>query len=306
MVGFLKSIMPRKRVAELYIAIGYNKHGKSELYCDLLQHLDSSQEKFEIAEGERGMVMEVFTMPDYDVVFKVIKDRFPPSKNTTRQEVMAKYYLVFKHDRAGRLVDAQEFEHLKFDRSRFSQDLLEQLQSVAGASVEVDDDHVVIKHAYVERRVRPLNVYLDEVGGSEARAAIIDYGQAIKDLAATNIFPGDMLLKNFGVTRHGRVVFYDYDELSLLSDCNFRLMPPPRSYEEELSDEPWFAVGEGDIFPEEFKYFLGLKRELKDLFVKQHSDLFGVDFWHQTQSRIKAQKIIDIFPYEPSRRLQNA
>jgi isocitrate dehydrogenase kinase/phosphatase len=306
LVSFLKSIMPRKRIAELYISIGYNKHGKSELYCDLLQHLHSSKEKFEIAAGERGMVMEVFTMPDYDVVFKVIRDRFPPSKNTNRQEVMAKYYLVFKHDRAGRLVDAQEFEHLKFERSRFSEDLLAQLQSVAGGSVEVDDDHVVIKHAYVERRVTPLNLYLSEVDESKARAATIDYGQAIKDLAATNIFPGDMLLKNFGVTRHGRVVFYDYDELSFLSDCNFRVMPSSRSYEEELSDEPWFSVGENDIFPAEFSNFLGLKGDLKDLFLQEHSDLFEVVFWHQIQDRIKSQTIMDIFPYEQSKRLSPA
>jgi isocitrate dehydrogenase kinase/phosphatase len=306
LVSFLKSIMPRKRVAELYISIGYNKHGKSEMYCDLLRHLGSSREKFEIAEGERGMVMEVFTMPDYDVVFKVIKDRFPPSKNTTREEVMAKYYLVFKHDRAGRLVDAQEFEHLKFDRNRFSEHLLEQLQRVAGESVEVDDDHVVIKHAYVERRVTPLNIYLSEVDETKARAAILDYGRAIKDLAATNIFPGDMLLKNFGVTRHGRVVFYDYDELSFLSDCTFRIMPPSRSYEEELSDEPWFSVGENDIFPEEFSYFLGLKRDLKDLFLQEHSDLLAVDFWHEIQVRIKARTIMEIFPYEQSRRLSPA
>jgi len=304
LVSFLKSIMPRKRVAELYISIGYNKHGKSELYCDLLQHLESSKENFEIAEGERGMVMEVFTMPDYDLVFKVIKDRFPPSKKTTREEVMAKYYLVFKHDRAGRLVDAQEFEHLKFDRSRFSEHLLRQLQRVTGESVEADDDYVVIKHAYVERRVTPLNIYLSEVDEVKARAAIIDYGRAIKDLAATNIFPGDMLLKNFGVTRHDRVVFYDYDELCFLSDCNFRVMPPSRSYEDELSDEPWFSVDENDIFPEEFSYFLGLKGDLKDLFWQEHSDLFGVDFWHQIQAQIKARTIMDIFPYEQSKRLQ--
>ena len=304
LVAFLKSIMPRKRVAELYISIGYNKHGKSELYCDLLRHLESSKEKFEIAEGERGMVMEVFTMPDYDLVFKVIKDRFPPSKNTTREEVMAKYYLVFKHDRAGRLVDAQEFEHLKFDRSRFSENLLEQLQRVAPAKVEVDDEHLVITHAYVERRVTPLNIYLDEVDAITAQAAVIDYGQAIKDLAATNIFPGDMLLKNFGVTRHGRVVFYDYDELSFLSECIFRVMPTSTSYEEELSAEPWFSVGENDIFPEEFRYFLGLKQELKDLFLQKHADLLGVDFWQQIQVRIKAGNVIDIFPYEERRRLQ--
>ena len=306
LVGFLKSIMPQKRIAELYISIGYNKHGKSELYCDLLQHLASSDEKFEIAEGETGMVMEVFTMPDYDLVFKVIKDQFSATKRTTRREVMAKYDLVFKHDRAGRLVDAQEFEHLAFKRSRFSGELLDRLESLAAKGVEIDEDQVVIKHVYVERRVTPLNLYLHGVEESAARAAIMDYGRAIKDMAATNIFPGDMLLKNFGVTRHGRVVFYDYDELSLLSECNFRRIPQPRRHYEELSDDSWFHVGENDIFPEEFPYFLGLKRELKALFVEEHSDLFGVDFWHQVQARINAGLIIDIFPYEQSRRLQSA
>jgi isocitrate dehydrogenase kinase/phosphatase len=304
LVDFLKSIIPRKRIAELYISIGYNKHGKSELYCDLLQHLASSKEQFEIAEGERGMVMEVFTMPDYDLVFKVIKDIFSSTKRTTREEVKAKYDLVFKHDRAGRLVDAQEFEHLKFDRNRFSRELLDRLERLAAKGVEVDENHLVIKHVYVERRVTPLNLYLHEAEESAARAAVVDYGRAIKDMAATNIFPGDMLLKNFGVTRHGRVVFYDYDELALLSECNFRKIPQARSHYEELSDEPWFTVGENDIFPEEFLYFLGLKGELRALFVEQHSDLFEADFWHQIQARINAGGIIDIFPYEESRRLK--
>ena len=303
LVGFLKSIMPRKRIAELYISIGFNKHGKSELYCDLLQHLSHSSEKFEIAEGERGMVMEVFTMPGYDVVFKVIKDHFSSAKNTTREAVMDKYYLVFKHDRAGRLVDAQEFEHLQFDRERFSDELLDQLRQVAAKSLAVDGDHVVIKHAYVERRVTPLNVYLREADETSARRAVVDYGNAIKDLAATNIFPGDMLLKNFGVTRHGRVVFYDYDELCLLTSCNFRPLPQARSYDDELSDEPWFATEENDVFPEEFRYFLGLKGTLKDLFETDHSDLFEVRFWNQIQTRITTGKIIDIFPYGQSERL---
>ena len=216
---------------------------------------------------------------------------------------MAKYDLVFKHDRAGRLVDAQEFEHLEFDRNRFSGELLDRLENLAAKGVEIGENHVVIKHVYVERRVTPLNLYLQEVEKTTARAAVVDYGRAIKDMAATNIFPGVMLLTNFGVTRHGRIVFYDYDELVLLSECNFRIIPQPRNYDEELSDEPWFTADENDIFPEEFQYFLGLKGELKTLFVEEHSDLFQKDFWHQIQVRINAGGIIDIFPYEQSRRL---
>ena len=303
LVSFLKNIMPRKRIAELYISIGYNKHGKSELYCDLLHHLSRSDKKFEPAQGERGMVMEVFTMPDYDLVFKVIKDRFPYPKHTTRHAVMAKYDLVFKHDRAGRLVDAQEFEHLKFNRNRFSDELLDSLEQNAAQNVIINDDHIIVKHAYIERRVTPLNIYLRKVDEKEAIAAVVDYGNAIKDLAASNIFPGDLLLKNFGVTRHGRIVFYDYDELSFLTICNFRLLPQPRGYDEELSAEPWFGVGENDVFPEELQKFLGLQGRLREVFLEHHGDLFDVHFWHQVQSRISDGKTIDIFPYGPDKRL---
>jgi len=303
LVNFLKSIMPRKRIAELYISIGYNKHGKSELYCDLLHHLSRSNKMFEFAEGERGMVMEVFTIPDYGLVFKVIKDHFAYPKHTTRDAVMAKYDLVFKHDRAGRLVDAQEFEHLKFNRNRFSDKLLDSLKQNAAQSVIINDDNVIVKHVYVERRVTPLNIYLRDVDEAEAITAVVDYGNAIKDLAASNIFPGDLLLKNFGVTRHGRIVFYDYDELCLLSICNFRVMPQSRSYDDELSVEPWFGIGENDIFPEELRKFLGLQGVLREVFLEHHGDLFDVRFWHQIQSRISGGETIDIFPYEQSKRL---
>ena len=216
---------------------------------------------------------------------------------------MAKYSLVFKHDRAGRLVDAQEFEYLKFNRDRFKDELIGSLQHIAARNLIINADHIVIRHAYVERRVTPLDIYLGQVDEAKAREAVMDLGNAIKDLAATNIFPGDLLLKNFGVTRHGRVVFYDYDELCLLSSCNFKKMPRTRSYEEELAAEPWFAVGENDVFPEEFRSFLELQGNLREFFMEHHGDLFEVDFWQQIQSRIKAGTSIDIFPYEQSKRL---
>ena len=258
LVHFLKSIMPLKPVAELYISLGYNKHGKTQLYRDLVHHMQLSTDKFKPARGERGMVMIVFTLPSYDVVFKVIKDSFDYPKQTTRQEVRNHYNLVFKHDRGGRLVDAQEFEHLRFEKHRFSPELLDELLAVAGRTVAVDGDYVVVNHLYTERRLAPLNLYIREVEDNAAVEAVIDFGQAIKDLAYTNIFPGDILLKNFGVTRHGRVVFYDYDELCLLTDCNFRKMPEPSNVFEELSAEPWYSVGEQDVFPEELRTFMGL------------------------------------------------
>ncbi len=304
LVEFLRAIMPRKPFSELYTAIGYHKHGKTELYRSLLSHLQRSDDRFTIAPGQRGMVMAVFTLPGFDVVFKVIRDRFEWPKTVTHAEVREKYRLVFRHDRAGRLVDVQEFEHLEFDRVRFEDALLAELAGTAAESVEVRGDRVVIRHLYTERRLRPLDMYLREAGPEAAREAVIDYGQVLRDLAATNIFPGDMLLKNFGVSRHGRLIFYDYDELCPLEECVFRSLPAPRDDDEERALEPWFYVGERDIFPEEFRSFLGLSGELLQVFLAHHGELLGVDFWLRMQERLRQGEILDIYPYRSTRRLR--
>lgn len=303
LVWFLKTLMPRKRVAELYIAIGYNKHGKTELYRDLLHALEANPEQFTIAPGVRGMVMLVFTLPSYDLVFKIIKDEFDAPKTSTRRDVMDKYDLVFQHDRAGRLIDAQAFEHLQFRRSQFAPDLLQALERDAASTTDSGSDTVILRHLYIERRVTPLDLFVRNAPVEAAHAAVEDYGQTIKDLAASNIFPGDMLLKNFGVTRHGRVVFYDYDELCWLSDCVFREIPAPRNEDEELAAEPWYSVGERDIFPAELGRFLGLNGTLRAAFLARHADLFNTPFWHDTQARIQAGELADIFPYPPGYRL---
>ncbi len=303
LVQFLATLMPRKRVAELYTSIGYHKHGKTELYRDLLDHLASTDERFEHARGIKGLVMVVFTAPGFDVVFKVLRDRFGAPKRITRNTVKAKYRHVFHHDRAGRLVDAAEFEHLVFDRARFGDELLDELVEECSRSVVVDGDTVVLTHAYVERRVDPLNLYVREADPAAAEAAALDYGQAIKDLARTNVFPGDMLLKNFGVTRHGRVVFYDYDELAEITDLRFRRLPEAQFDDDALGDEPWFGVGEHDVFPEELRAFLGLPGRLREAFERRHADLFEPKFWNEIKDRLEDGDIIEIFPYGASRRL---
>ncbi|MBK7897664.1 MAG: bifunctional isocitrate dehydrogenase kinase/phosphatase [Anaerolineaceae bacterium] len=303
LVRFIHSILPRKRIAEIYISLGYNKHGKTELYRDLLNHLKQSETQFEIAPGQRGMVMIVFSLPDFDLVFKLIKDRFAPPKKTTRQDVINNYEMVFRHDRAGRLIDAQSFEFLEFKYGRFTPDLLAELLEVAGNTVHVEGNTVVVNHGYVERQVRPLDLFLQEVDEATANRVIIDYGQAIKDMAVTNIFAGDMLLKNFGVTRHERIVFYDYDELRPLTDCNFRKFPQAMSYEDELAAEPWFHIGERDVFPEEFLHFMGLPGHVKETFLAHHSDLLDITFWQDTQKRLAAGEIITIRPYLDEHRL---
>ncbi len=302
-VAYLSELMPGKRRAELYSTIGYRKHAKTELYAQLMAHVASTDDRFEHARGIRGMVMIVFTLPGFDVVFKVIRDRFPFPKQTTRRQIMSKYRLVFHHDRAGRLIDAQEFEHLRFDRNRFSDEIIAELQSDAARTVTIDEESVTFDHVYVERRVTPLDIYVREANPVKARAAIVDYGRAIKNLAATNIFPGDMLLKNFGVTRTGRIVFYDYDEITELTRCKFREMPDTDNPDDEMSATAWFGVGDDDVFPEEFTRFLGLRDELREVFDFHHSDLFGVRFWQRAQNRVRGGETIEIFPYERTRRL---
>ncbi len=303
LVAFLALLMPRKRVAELYNSIGFDKHGKTELYRDLLEHLETTDQCFRIAPGQPGLVMTVFGMPDYEIVFKVIKDTFPPPKRTTRGQIREKYRLVYRHDRAGRLVEAQEFEHLSLSQDRFAPELLDHLAEDAARTVRVEGRRVIIDHAYIERKVTPLDLYIRDRDARAAIAAIIDYGDAIRDLMASDIFPGDMLLKNFGVTRHGRVVFYDYDELTRMRDCSFRKIPEAPSIEDEMAAVPWFSVADSDVFPEEFPRFMGLPPDVRAAFNRVHADLFDHRTWLECQRRILDGEVIEIFPYPPSYRL---
>ncbi len=305
-VGFLKSLLPVKPVAELYTSIGYSQHGKTNLFRALYRHMEHSNTRFERARGARGMVMAVFTLPSFDVVFKLIKDRFAPTKRTTPEEVKRRYKLVFNHDRVGRLVDAQEFTNLSFQRDRFDEDLIDELRNDCARTVTITDDEVVLHHVYTERRLYPLDLYLREMAPDRARAAAIDYGYAVKDLAAAAIFPGDLFPKNFGVTRHGAVVFYDYDELALLEDVNFRHMPVSQSYEDEMSDQPWFPVEPHDVFPEEFKTYLRSPRVVGEVMESRHPELCTVEFWKSMQALHEAGQLPDFYPYPEELRFNAA
>jgi len=302
LVNFLKTILPMKRLSEIYTSLGFYKHGKAELFRELSRNLDLTDDKFELAYGDKGMVMIVFTIPSFNVVFKVIRDQFDYPKNSTAAAVKKQYQLVFRHDRAGRLIDAQEFSHLKFDKSRLSDTLFQELTEKANSQLIINSNHIVIKHLYVERRLTPLNIFLKQANIKAARKAVLDFGKAVKDLASTNIFPGDLFLKNFGVTRHGRVVFYDYDEIGLLTDFNFRKMPPSRNDEEEFMNKPWFHIGENDVFPEEFRSFMTFPEEFKELFASTHSDLFDAEYWKQIQAKLETNTDIHIFPYDENQR----
>ncbi len=296
-IGFLRRIMPGKHIAELYTSIGFYKHGKSEFYRALINHLANVDDKFIMAPGVRGMVMSVFTLPGFNTVFKIIKDRFSPSKNVDRATVLEKYRMVKSVDRVGRMADTQEFADFRFPLSKFDPECLAELLEVAPSTVQVEGDVVLVRHCWTERRMTPLNIYLEHANEAQVRDALEEYGLAIKQLAAANIFPGDMLLKNFGVTRHGRVVFYDYDEICYLTEVNFRKIPEARYPEDEMSSEPWYSVGPLDVFPEEFPPFLFVDIRQRRLFNQLHGDLFTSEYWQGLQTAIREGKVIDVFPY---------
>ncbi len=301
-VRFLKGLMPNKEIFELYTALGFVKHAKSEFYRTAVAHTHNSSDEYIAAPGTKGMVMEVFTLPSFDYVYKVIKDRFAPPKETTREQVKEKYDFVKRSERAGRMADMHEFRNLAFPLARFSPQLLDELQRECGSQIAIRGRALIIKHVYVERRMTPLNLYVQSASDDQIESAMDEYGNAIKQLAAANIFPGDMLLKNFGVTRHGRVVFYDYDELRPLTECNFRRLPPPRDDDDMLAVAPSYGVGPNDTFPEEFRRFLAGSPRARQALDRLHPEIYDPDFWLDMQRQLNAGVVHDVFPYRKAQR----
>ena len=296
-VYFIKAMMPRKPLDELYTILGRARQGKTERYRSFFHHLRACDDQFIHAAGDRGLVMLVFTLPSYDLVFKVIRDSFGYTKNISHDEVKKKYKFVFNHDRAGRLIDTQEFRNIEFPLAKFAPELIEELLTSTSKTVRIEGDQLVIDHLYSERRVTPLNLYLQDYEFAETRLAMLDYGQAIKDLAMTNIFAGDLLLKNFGVSRHGRVIFYDYDELCLVTECQFRDLPEASHLDDEMSAENWFYVGPRDIFPAEFMRFLAIEDRLKEAFLEQHGDMLTASYWRDIKQLHLRNAAPEVAPY---------
>jgi len=297
LVNFLQSLIPHKTRADLYSAIGFHKQGKTQFYRDFLNHLDNSDDKLGLAPGIKGMVMSVFTLPSYPYVFKIIKDKFSPSKNMTRADVKGKYRLVKLHDRVGRMADTMEYSEVAFPKDRFNEELLEELHKVAPSLIRYEDDLLIIKHLYIERRMVPLNLYLAKANDEEIENALYGYGKAIKQLISADIFPGDMLLKNFGVTRHGRVIFYDYDEITYMNEVNFRIKPEAITEEQIYAAEPWYSVAPGDMFPEELATFALANPKYLKAFKIHHEDLLTARYWKQCQDNVAEGIYEDVFPY---------
>ena len=304
LVAFLAELLPLRKRSEIFSSLGFRKQAKTEGFRELVAYLARSDDRFVRAPGVPGLVMIVFTLPGFDVVLKVIKDHFPPQKQVTPADVADRYRIVSRHDRAGRLVEAQRFVDLRLPVGSFDPELLDELISDAGRTVSIGLDQVTLATVYVERKVTPLDIYIRQVPSEDAVRAIVDYGTAIKNLAASNIFPGDMLLKNFGVTNRGRVVFYDYDEIGLITDFHFRRFPQSVDPYDDMSETPSYGVGPHDVFPEELQRFLGLSPDLRSAFHDQHADLFDVEFWNSVKARLDAGEVIDILPYRRSRSLE--
>jgi isocitrate dehydrogenase kinase/phosphatase len=315
-VSFLRWLMPRKPRAELYMAVGLAKQAKTLFYRDLHYHLKHSTDRFVVAPGIAGMVMLVFTLPSFPFVFKVIRDRFAPPKDIDRQTVKDKYLLVKLHDRVGRMADTLEYSRVALPLDRFDPALVEELKKQCASTLEFDGDELVLGHVYIERRMRPLNLHVEDLkrDGDEERlrSALREYGNAIKELAGAGIFPGDMLLKNFGVTRHERVVFYDYDEIQPMEEVVFRRIPAAAGYDEETAAEPYWTIRPNDVFPEQFDRFLVSDPRMREMFYQHHRDLLDQAFWAGKQAKVRAGVLEDVFPYpdearfprpaEPSRR----
>jgi isocitrate dehydrogenase kinase/phosphatase len=327
-VQFLRSMMPRKPRNEIYNALGLGKQGKTMFYRDFLEHLRHSTDRFRIAPGIKGMVMLVFDLPSFPYVFKVIKDFYPPPKETSREQIKGKYLLVKQHDRVGRMADTLEYSGVAFPRDRFTDELIAEIEKFAPSQLEISDRdgdgqvEVILKHVYIERRMIPLNIFLQDAfdaGGADPsntspaalRArdhltrGVIEYGNALKDLIAANIFPGDMLWKNFGITRHGKVVFYDYDEIEYITDCHFRKVPAARCEEDEMSGEVWYTVGPKDVFPETFGPFLLGNPVVREVFMAHHANLLDAAYWQKNKDRILAGHMFDVFPYDQGKRFHH-
>ncbi len=299
-VRFLQLMIPSKPAWEIYSLLGLGKMSKALFYRDLLHHLRHSSDPLELAEGTRGLVMVVFTLRSFPYVFKVIRDRALPPKDVDRRSVVDKYQAVKRADRAGRMVDTLEYSDVAFPRERFAPALLAELQQSVPSLLDVKGDTVFVKHLYVERRLRPLDLFLQTASDEEIDQAMDDFGACLKELAMANIFAGDLLYKNFGVTRLGRVVFYDYDEVEPLTHMNFRTMPMPLHPEDELRAEPWFSVGPQDVFPEEWARFLYTSPKVEAALRKHHPDLFTARWWADVKRELERGRAFYPLPYPDS------
>ncbi len=315
LIQFLQSIIPNAERAELYSSLGYNRHGKTEFYRDLHRFIHINREKFIIAPGLEGAVMIVFTLPNYNFVLKVIKD-YPcflrslntTSKTTTMDEVRKKYDFVSHRDRAGRMVDTQEFENLRFRRKRFSDELLDEFTRAAQKNVQIDEEYVTINHLYVQRRVIPLPMFFESEKNPEVlRSVLIDFGYFIKDIAASGVFPTDLFNTwNYGVTNWGRVVLFDYDDVLSIDRINFRQKPLPRTdFEENEPEEDWICASEGDFFMDEIEKYSGIPRPLKSIFKSVHGDLYTLEFWHNLTQKLTRGEVFDVIPYNRAKRFCN-
>jgi isocitrate dehydrogenase kinase/phosphatase len=315
LIEFLRSVLPHAELGELYTSIGYHRHGKTEFYRNLHRFVHVSREQFVIAPGLEGAVMIVFTLPNFDFVFKVIKDRpcflrssYETPKMITQEKVKFQYNFVSHRDRAGRMVDTQEFENLRFKKKRFTAPLLDEFSRAATKNVAITDEYVIIQHVYVQRKVVPLPLYFQfEKDPETIRHVLIDFGYFLKDLAGSGVFPCDLFNTwNYGVTHWGRVVLYDYDDVLPIERIRFREKPEPRDEIEETEpEEDWIFATEEDFFVDEIERYSGIPHTLRGVFKSVHGDVYTLKFWNNLTERLKTGEILDVIPYHRNKRFRD-
>jgi len=303
---FLQSIAPSRPKPYLYAAIGFIHPAKLELVKGLRAHLAGTDERFQFAEGIPGTVMVTFRLPSFDYVFKVIRDTSPKQTFQGRAHVVRQYWKVHRMDRVGRMLDIMTFHNLRFRRASFDPALLDELLETAPGSARVEEDAVVFRYLYAERKIVPLDVYLRDapVPEEQRQHAVLDYGAAIRDLAAAGLFVGDYMTKNFGVSQYTRVILYDYDDMDDLVNWNFRSLPEPPEWAELLPYEDWLSKGPFDVFPEhDFRKF-AVPEQYLEFFTRHHGELLNPGFWNRIKSELREGHVPDFYPYPGSKRLR--
>jgi isocitrate dehydrogenase kinase/phosphatase len=303
---FLQSIMPKRPLGLHYSTIGFNHVGKVAVMNELRDELRASDDVLDTAVGFRGTVAIGFSAPGSAYNLKVIRDK--PTANYKWgtfdgiESVMRKYARVHEINRTGSMLDNIIYYNLKLDRSWFNPALLDELLVEASETVSLRGDAVILKFLIVQRRMRPLPVFLETATEAEAETAIINLGDCIKNNAAANIFNKDLDARNYGVSRFLKIYLYDYDALEPFTDVKIRSNADRVDGEEEPPD--WYFE-DGVIFlPEEIEAGLMIpSRQLRRLFRDVHGDLLTTDYWQSIQDDLRAGKVPSVRIYPKNREL---
>lgn len=305
MVEYLVQMLPNKNRIDFLAAIGFHNPAKEYLKASLRAKLARPNAHFDFAIGVKGNATDVFSVTGFPFVFKIPRELSKKIDFVGRERIIENYRYVHRIDRVGRMLDGLRFQNMRFKKTNFTPELLAYLQENSPSHVRGEGDDVVFDDIFVQKKVIPLNVYLERADDKHTRSALIGLGECIKELISVGIFPGDLMAKNFGVDSDGKVVYYDYDDVDSVSKFQFRNIPAARNDDEEtmaLTDR--ITAGDYDIFPEQIATFLLRPKDL-EMFRLYHADLLRAEGWNKLKQSYESGEIPDLFPYPESKRLRH-